>query len=90
MMFLMDILQAFPSLGTSVVKTYFELHLHLEIALQLKATVNVVAFFPTWLRGALKKSVFKVAVDAKQENVPAQLQQKRTKVCCYLVPRPTI
>ena len=79
---LLDIVQAYPALSPALSKTYFELLLLTEMALQLRATVNVAAFFPTWVRGALKKGVFGVGADAKHEggNVPPQVQQKRAKV----------
>ena len=78
--FLVDIVQAFPVPGNTVVKTYFELLLFTEIALQMKSAVNVVAFFPTWVRGALKKGTFLVT-EPRLEQIPLQLQQKRVKVC---------
>ena len=82
--FLLDIVQGFPVPGDSLVKTYFELLLFTEIALQMKNPVNVVAFFPTWVRGALKKGIFLVA-EARQEQIPSQLQQKRVKVCVCIL-----
>ena len=78
--FLVEIVQAFPVPGNTVVKTYFKLLLFTEIALQMKSAVNVVAFFPTWVRGALKKGTFLVT-EARLEHIPLQLQQKRVKVC---------
>ena len=78
----MDIVQAFPVPCNSLVKTYFELLLFTEVALHMKSPVNVVAFFPTWVRGALKKGIFLVT-EARQEQIPLQLQQKRVKVCVY-------
>lgn len=81
--FLLDIVQAFPIPGNSLVKTYFELLLFTEVALHMKSPVNVVAFFPTWVRGALKKGIFLVT-EARQEQIPLQLQQKRVKVCVYI------
>lgn len=79
---LQDIVQAYPALSPALSKTYFELLLLTEMALQLGATVNVAAFFPTWVRGVLKKGVFSVNADARREggSVPVQLQQKRAKV----------
>lgn len=82
--FLLDIVQGFPVPGDSLVKTYFELLLFTEIALQMKNPVNVVAFFPTWVRGTLKKGIFLVA-EARQEQIPSQLQQKRVKVCVCIL-----
>ncbi len=80
-MFLTEISQTFPALAPSLVKTQFELLLLLEVALLQGAAVNVVAFFPTWVRSAVKKSFFKVSAGAsKGEQVPRQLQQKRRKV----------
>lgn len=81
--FLLDIVQAFPIPGNSLVKTYFELLLFTEVALHMKSPVNVVVFFPTWVRGALKKGIFLVT-EARQEQIPLQLQQKRVKVCVYI------
>lgn len=78
--FLVDIVQAFPVPGDTLVKTYFELLLFTEIALLMKSAVNVVAFFPTWVRGALKKGTFQVT-EPRLEQIPLQLQQKRVKVC---------
>ena len=80
-MFLTEIVQTFPALAPILVKTEFELLLLLEVALHLRVTVNAVAFFPTWVRGAVKKSIFKVSPGvSKGEQVPPQLQQKRRKV----------
>ena len=75
-------MQAYPALSPALSKTYFEVLLLTEMALQLGATVNVAAFFPTWVRGVLKKGVFSVNADARRESgsVPVQLQQKRAKV----------
>ena len=59
---LMDIVTHFPHLNGTVVKTYFELLLLVEIALHKPQTpaVNVVTFFPTWLRSAIKKGAYRV------------------------------
>ena len=51
---------SFPLLSPTVARTYFELLLLMEVVLQLQRTVNVVSYFPTWLRSALKKGAFKV------------------------------
>ena len=47
-----------------------------------RPVINTVAFFPTWLRAALKKGTLRVS--AIQEQIPTQLKQKRLKVCIYL------
>ena len=76
-------MQAYPALSPALSKTYFELLLLTEMALQLRVTVNVAAFFPAWVRGLLKKGVFSTGTDAARReggSVPAQLQQKRAKV----------
>ena len=44
-----------------------------------RPVINTVAFFPTWLRAALKKGTLRVS--AIQEQIPTQLKQKRLKVC---------
>jgi hypothetical protein len=51
---------SFPLLSATIARTYFELLLQLEVVLRLQRPINVVSFFPTWLRSALKKGAFKV------------------------------
>ena len=53
-------IETFPHLSPKIVRTYFELMLLTEVVLQLKRPINVVSYFPTWLRSALKKGAFKV------------------------------
>ena len=57
---LLEMVGSFPPLSATIVRTYFELLLQLEVVLQLQRPINVVSFFPTWLRSALKKGAFKV------------------------------
>lgn len=59
---LMALIKRFPRLSPTVIKTYLELLLVAEVSLihGKPRAVNVAAFFPTWVRGALKKGAFKV------------------------------
>ena len=59
---LMGLVSRFPQLNPTVVRTYFELLLFTEVSSKhiTSTAVTVAAFFPTWLRGALKKGAFKV------------------------------
>ncbi len=79
-MFLMEIAQTFPSLAPALVKTQLELLALLEVALVQGLTLNVVVFFPTWVRGAVKRGFFKVSAGVGRGEQPLQLQQKRRKV----------
>ena len=57
---LLEMISSFPLLSSIIARTYFELMLLTEVVLHLKRPINVVSFFPTWLRSALKKGAFKV------------------------------
>ncbi|KAL5477525.1 hypothetical protein EMCRGX_G024335 [Ephydatia muelleri] len=81
--FLPEIVHSFPRLSSVPVKTYFELTLLTELSLCQLSAINVVSFFPTWLRTALKKGLLRTT--AIQEQVPVQLCQKRTKFLCDAV-----
>ncbi|XP_064392664.1 rab3 GTPase-activating protein non-catalytic subunit-like isoform X2 [Halichondria panicea] len=79
---LMDVVQRFPPLPPTVTKTYLELLLLAELSAASPHTLTLTTFFPTWLRGALKKGAYK---SAWQEQIPVQLKQKRTKCLCEAV-----
>lgn len=58
---LMDIVKFFPNLNSTVVRTCLELLLMFEISLHFQGTtINLLSFFPNWLRNSLKRGIFKV------------------------------
>ena len=58
---LLEIVESYPSLHSTVSQTCLELLLAFEVAIQLQGPpINLMTMFPNWLRGSLKKGIYKV------------------------------
>ena len=82
---LLDMVRSFPPLSGTVARTYFELLLLTEVILQLQRPINVVTFFPTWLRSSLKKGAYKVCGEEMVAHSGVYLSVYKNIQCMALV-----